>query len=177
MALLGSFDAYFGCRAEDLPLTDAAFGSTPKTRLLHPPPLPPPRKWVTRQSELDGERAEARKATDGAPPHIANPVKQLLKRPFGNARIISRHFPTAWPSRSPDLNPLDFWMWGYLKAVVFSNPIAHLAELKARIAQHILNVIPETLRSVVEHAVSRFQLIAENGGQHIEHVLHQSREI
>ncbi|GBN75379.1 hypothetical protein AVEN_8064-1 [Araneus ventricosus] len=93
---------------------------------------------------------------DGAPPHIANPVKQLLKRHFGNARIISRQFPTAWPSRSPDLNPCDFWLWGYLKDFVFSTPIAHLAELKARIAEHILNVTPETLRSVVEHAVSRF---------------------
>ncbi|GBN77041.1 hypothetical protein AVEN_208727-1, partial [Araneus ventricosus] len=81
----------------------------------------------------------------------------------------------SWPSRSPDLNPCDFWLWGYLKDVVFSTPIAHLAELKARIAQHILNVSPETLRSVVEHAVSRFQLVAENDGQHIEHVLHQSR--
>ncbi|GBM66465.1 hypothetical protein AVEN_146293-1 [Araneus ventricosus] len=113
---------------------------------------------------------------DGAPPHIGNPVKQLLKRHFGNARIISGHFPTVWPSRSPDLNPCDFWLWGYLKDV-FSTPIAHLAELKARIEQHILNVTPETLRSVVEHAVSRFQLVAENVGQHIEHVLHQSREI
>ncbi|GBL59710.1 hypothetical protein AVEN_155745-1, partial [Araneus ventricosus] len=115
--------------------------------------------------------------TDGAPPHIANPVKQLLKQHFGNARIISRHFPTAWPSRSPDLNPRDFWLWDCLKDIVFSTPIAHLAELKARIAQHILKVTPETLRSVVEHAVSRFQLVAENGEQHIEHVLHQSREI
>ncbi|GBN65801.1 hypothetical protein AVEN_85675-1, partial [Araneus ventricosus] len=28
-----------------------------------------------------------------------------------------------WPSRSPDLNPCDFWLWGYLKDVVFSTPI------------------------------------------------------
>ncbi|GBN07059.1 hypothetical protein AVEN_39056-1 [Araneus ventricosus] len=104
-------------------------------------------------------------------------MKQLLKRHFGNARIISHLFPTALPSRSPYLNPCDFWLWGCLKDVVFSTPTAHLAELKACIAQHILNVTPETLRSVVEHAVPRFQLVAENGGQHIEHVLHQSREI
>ncbi|GBO20091.1 hypothetical protein AVEN_21820-1 [Araneus ventricosus] len=90
---------------------------------------------------------------------------------------MTRRPRVAWPSRSPDLNPCDFWLCGYLKDVVFSTPIAHLAELKARIAQHILNVTPETLLSVVEHAVSRFQLVAENGGQCIEHVLHQSREI
>ncbi|GBN75512.1 hypothetical protein AVEN_168917-1 [Araneus ventricosus] len=34
---------------------------------------------------------------DGAPPHIATPVKQLLNLYFGNDRIISPHFPTAWP--------------------------------------------------------------------------------
>ena len=40
-----------------------------------------------------------------------------------------------------------------------------------------MNVILETLRLVVEHVVSRFPLLTENGGQHIEHVLHQSHEI
>ena len=114
---------------------------------------------------------------DGYPPHIANPVKQLLKWHFGSARIIYRHFPAVWPSRSSDINPCDFWLWGYLKGVVFSAPMAHLAELKTLIAQYILNVTPETMRSVVEHAFSRFQLLAENGRQHIECVLHQSREI
>ena len=113
---------------------------------------------------------------DGAPPHIAHPVKQLLRRHFGNARIIRSHFPTTWPSRSPDFNPCDFWLWGYLKDVVFRAPIANLVELKARISQHILTITPETLRSVVEHAVCRFQLVAHNGGQHVEHVFHQSRD-
>ncbi|GFX27454.1 hypothetical protein TNCV_35511 [Trichonephila clavipes] len=53
-------------------------------------------------------------------------------------------------------------------------------------AQHILNVTPETLRSVVELAlslslslwcVSEFKLVADNAGQHIEHVLRQSHKI
>ncbi|GFV94124.1 uncharacterized protein TNCV_2957801 [Trichonephila clavipes] len=42
---------------------------------------------------------------------------------------------------------------GYLKDIVLSAPIPHLAELKSRIAQHILNATPETLRSVVERAI------------------------
>ncbi|GBL84397.1 hypothetical protein AVEN_117165-1 [Araneus ventricosus] len=32
---------------------------------------------------------------DGAAPHIATPVKQMLNLHFGNVRIISRHFATA----------------------------------------------------------------------------------
>ena len=58
-----------------------------------------------------------------------------------------------------------------LKNVVFRAPIANLVELKARISQHILTITPETLRSVVEHAVCRFQLIVHNGRQHVEHIL------
>ncbi|GBM42884.1 hypothetical protein AVEN_245708-1 [Araneus ventricosus] len=86
---------------------------------------------------------------DGSPPHIATPLKQLFNLHFGNDRISSRHFPTAWPPRSPDLNPCDFWTWGYLKDVVYGGPIANLPELKNRITQHIHNIITETLRSVV----------------------------
>ncbi|GBM36093.1 hypothetical protein AVEN_179092-1 [Araneus ventricosus] len=108
---------------------------------------------------------------DGAPPHIATPVKQLLNLHFGNDRIISHHFPTAWPPRSPDLNPCDFWLWGYLKDVVYGGPITNLAELENRITQQIHNITTETFRCVVEHAVLRFQLIEENGGQNIEHFL------
>ncbi|GBM66169.1 hypothetical protein AVEN_68294-1 [Araneus ventricosus] len=40
---------------------------------------------------------------DGAPPHIATPVKELLNLHLGNDRIISRHFLTARPPRSSDL--------------------------------------------------------------------------
>ena len=47
---------------------------------------------------------------DGDPPGIAIPVKQLLKRYFRSARIISRHFLTVWPSQPPHLNSCDFWL-------------------------------------------------------------------
>ncbi|GBL83143.1 hypothetical protein AVEN_145745-1 [Araneus ventricosus] len=100
---------------------------------------------------------------DGAPPHIATPLKQLLNMHFGYDRIISGHFPTAWPPRSPDLNPFNFRLWGYLKDVVYGGPIVNLAELKYRITQHIHNMTTKTLLSVVEHVVLRFQLVGENG--------------
>ena len=65
-------------------------------------------------------------------------------------------------------------MSGYLKDILFSSPIAHLTELKACIAQRILNVIQETLRSVMEMPFLDFNFLQKNGGQHIKHALHQS---
>ncbi|GBM74582.1 hypothetical protein AVEN_151034-1 [Araneus ventricosus] len=78
----------------------------------------------------------------GSPPHIATPAKQLLNLYFRNDRIISRHFPTAWPPRSSELNPCDFWLWGYLNDIVYGVPIANLSEMKNRITQHIHDIIP-----------------------------------
>ncbi|GFV69200.1 uncharacterized protein TNCV_3861241 [Trichonephila clavipes] len=56
---------------------------------------------------------------DGAPPHIGLCMQQFLRQHFTNDRVNSRAFPTAWPPRTPDLNPCDFWLWGYLKNLVY----------------------------------------------------------
>ncbi|GFT56793.1 uncharacterized protein TNCV_1268851 [Trichonephila clavipes] len=45
---------------------------------------------------------------DGVPPHIARRVKDLLRRSFGDDRVLSRYFHHAWPTRSPDLSPCDY---------------------------------------------------------------------
>ncbi|GBN33471.1 hypothetical protein AVEN_58101-1 [Araneus ventricosus] len=112
---------------------------------------------------------------DGAP-HKHAFRKRLLSMHFGSDMIISRHFSTNWPPRSPDFNPCDFWLWNYLKHGVFSGLIANLTELKTRIVQHIHNLSTDTLRSVVEDAISRFELVARNVGQHIEHFLRNYRD-
>ena len=41
--------------------------------------------------------------------------------------------PVAWPARSPDLTPLDFFLWGHVKSVVYVNPENTRQELNERI--------------------------------------------
>ncbi|GFS67220.1 uncharacterized protein TNCV_2902331 [Trichonephila clavipes] len=89
------------------------------------------------------------KIQEGTLPHIAKPVMQLLKKHFGNNITSSHYFPTDWTSRSPDLKPYDFWLWGCLKNVMFSGPIANLADLKARITRHVHNLALDILRLVL----------------------------
>jgi hypothetical protein len=38
---------------------------------------------------------------------------------------------TRRPARSPDFNPLEFWMWGHLKSFVYSAPINGLRGITA----------------------------------------------
>ena len=48
-------------------------------------------------------------------------------------RWIGRRGPTAWPARYSDLNPLDFYLWGHLKAIVYDTPVATVEALRNRI--------------------------------------------
>lgn len=107
---------------------------------------------------------------DGAPPHIYRPVKQVLQESFGN-RIISRHFPNPWPARSPDLNPLDFWFWGYLKSRVFSHSPATLQDLKTAIREEISNITAVQLSDAVGNFSKRVNVLIEVEGGHFEHLL------
>ncbi|EFN66426.1 hypothetical protein EAG_01870, partial [Camponotus floridanus] len=47
---------------------------------------------------------------DGAGPHNARIVTNYLNNEFPG-RWIGRYGPIRWPPRSPDLNPLDFFLW------------------------------------------------------------------
>ena len=62
---------------------------------------------------------------DGTPPDIVCQVQCLLRKTFTDDHIISRRFPNTWPVRS-DLNPCDFWLWGYLKDPVYQGHVQSL---------------------------------------------------
>ena len=48
---------------------------------------------------------------DGAPPHWGLQVCAFLKGKYLEC-WIGRGGPAAWPPRSPDINSLDFFLWG-----------------------------------------------------------------
>ena len=64
---------------------------------------------------------------DGAPPHWALDVRaylnqQLPGRWIGRAAESDQTM-MKWPPRSPDLTPLDFYLWGYVKGKVHVPPL------------------------------------------------------
>ncbi|GFV48438.1 uncharacterized protein TNCV_3027081 [Trichonephila clavipes] len=57
---------------------------------------------------------------DGATCHTAHTKIDLLKDTFGD-RLVSRFEPVNWPPRSCDLTPLDYFLWGYVKSLVYAD--------------------------------------------------------
>jgi hypothetical protein len=51
---------------------------------------------------------------------------------------VGRGGPTAWPPRSPDLTPLDFFARGFIKDVVYSRKVRDLADLRQRIIEAVV---------------------------------------
>ena len=57
---------------------------------------------------------------DGATSHTARVTIDLLKGKFGE-RVISRNGPVKWLPRSCDPTPLDFFLLGHIKSLVYAN--------------------------------------------------------
>ena len=76
---------------------------------------------------------------DGATSQTARITTDLLKGEFGE-RVFSRNGPVEWPPRSCNLMPLEFFLWGYIKSLVYANKPATLDDLKDNIQREIANV-------------------------------------
>lgn len=62
---------------------------------------------------------------DGCPAHFERAVRGHLDNVFGD-RWIGRGGPVPWPARSPDLTPLDFYLWSELKRLVYTEERNHV---------------------------------------------------
>ena len=119
----------------------------------------------------DGEgHATAIFQQDGAPPHYATIVRDYLDETLPG-RWCGRGGGEgwrAWPPRSPDLTPLDFFLWGYVKDLVYQVRINDLAHLKTRITNAINSVTPEMLGRVWQEWEYRLDICRATNGSHIE---------
>lgn len=72
---------------------------------------------------------------DGASIHNALTVRQWLDQNYPQKWIGRNSRLILWPPRSPDLTPLDFYLWGTIKAKIYKGRPQNLEELRDRITQ------------------------------------------
>jgi hypothetical protein len=89
---------------------------------------------------------------DGATAHTARRPWAILKEMFPG-RVVSLNEAVPWPSRSLDLSPCDFFLWGYLKAEVFKHRSRSLDQLKKAIQEE------------------RFQMCIGRHGHHLDDII------
>ncbi|GFY02642.1 DUF4817 domain-containing protein [Trichonephila clavipes] len=97
-----------------------------------------------------GQKRELWFQQDGATCHTARATIDLLKDTFGD-RLISRFGPVNWPPRSCDLTPLDYFLWGYVKSLVYADKPQTLDHLEDNIRGVIADIRPQMLEKVIEN--------------------------
>ncbi|GFV75197.1 retrovirus-related Pol polyprotein from transposon 297 [Trichonephila clavipes] len=106
---------------------------------------------------------ELRFQQDGATCHTARATIDLLKDTFGDC-LISRFGPVNWPPRSCDLTPLDYFLWGYVKSLVYADKPQTLDHLEDNIRRVIADIRPQMLEKVIENWTSRLDYIQASRG-------------
>lgn len=114
---------------------------------------------------------------DGALPHRTSAVFEYLDEHFPG-RVIGLGYKDRygegydWPPYSPDLNPLDFWLWGYLKDEVYKRSPKTIEEMKTTVQNVIAKIGENTRRSVLLNWRNRLVACIEADGGHIETFQH-----
>jgi inhibitor of nuclear factor kappa-B kinase subunit alpha len=103
---------------------------------------------------------------DSAPAHRARETIELLRRETPD--FIG---PDLWPANSPDLNPVDYRIWGLIQERVYQKAIRDIDDLK----QRLICVWAELKQSVIDKAIEqwrpRLRACVRAKGQHFEHLL------
>ena len=109
---------------------------------------------------------------DGAPPHYTWHVREYLNESFPN-RWLGCGGPVAWPPRLPDLTPLDYYLWGHMKILVYESKVDSRAALRHLIfaaAEHIHNH-PDIIASAIQSLLMHAENCIATGGGHFEQLL------
>ncbi|GFV02906.1 putative transposable element [Trichonephila clavipes] len=107
---------------------------------------------------------------DGATCYTARATIDLLKDTFGD-RLISRFGPVNWPPRSCDLTPLDYFLWGYVKSLVYVDKPQTLDHLEDNIRRVIADIRLQMLEKVIENWMSSLDYIRASRGSHMPEII------
>ena len=126
---------------------------------------------------------------DGATCHTTKNVLDWLNTKF-QTRIISRNADKRnrggvnWPSRSPDLNPLDYWYWSHIQKLVkescydgnneYVQP-ASIEEIMEKVEMASATLTPDVIKKSCRNIRKRARMCLEQNGRHFQHLIKHTR--
>lgn len=103
---------------------------------------------------------------DNAPAHRARDTVKLLER-----ETPSFIPPELWPPNSPDLNPVDYKIWGVIQQRVYEKKVHHISELKQRLVDIWLGLQQSVIDDAINEWCKRLHACVRARGGHFEHLL------
>lgn len=107
---------------------------------------------------------------DGAPAHYALLVQNFLNNNYGNC-WIGRGGPITWPPRSPDMTPLDYFLWGYIKCKAYEVEPTTPENMQQRIHTIIREIDENFILRAILSLRRRLDMCIQKQGHHFESFL------
>lgn len=103
---------------------------------------------------------------DNAPAHRARETVELLRRE--TPQFIG---PNLWPPNSPDLNPVDYKIWGVLQERVYQTPIRDVTDLRQRLIDTWSGISQKVIDEAIDQWRNRLNACVKAKGGHFEYLL------
>ena len=103
--------------------------------------------------------------TAHAPEQRARETIQLLQQE--TPQFIS---PDLWTPNSPDLNPVDYRIWGWMQERVYKTPVHDTNELKQRLIRTWASIPQSVVKEAIEQWRIRLHACGQARGRRFEHL-------
>ena len=103
---------------------------------------------------------------DSAPAHRARDTVQLLQQEM--PEFIA---PDLWPPNSPDLNPVDYRVWGLMQERVYKTAMRDTADLKRRLIETWSSIPKTVMDEAIDEWGLRLRACVIAKGRHFEYSL------
>lgn len=108
---------------------------------------------------------------DGAPAHNSRIATDFLNDHFLH-NWIGTNGPIKWPARSPDITPLDYFLWGYVKDEIYKSNYDTVEDLTTALENILTHMHPIKIRNAILRSLpKRINLCIQQNGYHFEHLL------
>ena len=91
---------------------------------------------------------------DGASSHTTNANLEFLLSKF-QGRVISNKTNIIWPPKSPDRNPLDFFLWGHSMSHIYRCQPRTLTDLKGMVGDFCQELDSDLVKKVCRSVFTR----------------------
>jgi hypothetical protein len=98
-------------------------------------------------------------------------VRDVLNNTYHDGWLGRGGGPTAWPPRSPDLNPLHFYLWGHLTTLVYAAPVDNEEAHRIVDACQTIRNYPRIFQRTQQSMMRRVKACIVSHGRHFEHLL------
>ena len=100
---------------------------------------------------------------DGAPAHLSRHTVAYL-----HLNVPEFFEPENWPPNSPDLNPVDYAVWGALQQMVYRRKISDIDQLKRVLINCWAQLSQDTLNPAIDQLPKRLMMVIKAKGANVK---------